>query len=113
MTTLVSAIPMHSRNTMASTLLRWAPILLLVAFAALIFLVPDLAFAQDAKAKVTANAKKSYDLVFSWAYYICAAIIVLTGLGAMTGRMEWKTFGFVALGIGIIFSGTAIVDYFQ
>lgn len=113
MTTFVPAIPMQSRATIASTLMRWSPILLLVAFAALLYFVPELAFAQDAKAKVTANAQKSYDLVFTWAYYICAAIIVLTGLGAMTGRMEWKTFGFVALGIGIIFSGTAIVDYFK
>ncbi|CAD7741347.1 hypothetical protein LMG31884_47590 (plasmid) [Xanthomonas hydrangeae] len=113
MTSFVPAISMQPRITVAPILMRWTPILLLVAFAALLFFVPDLAFAQDAKAKVGANAQKSYDLVFTWAYYICAAAIVLTGLGTMSGRMEPKTFGFVALGIGIIFSGTAIVDWFK
>ncbi len=110
MSTYVPAMPMQSR---ATALLRYWPMLLLIALVAAFAFFPELAMAQDAKAKVAANAKKSYELVFEWAYYICAAIIVLTGLGAMTGRMEWKTFGFVALGVGIIFSGTAIVDYFR
>jgi len=114
MTTYIAPSPRTPvLNSPASRATRWAPLALVavVMLAALLF--PELAFAEDAKAKIAATGKKAFDLVFSVVYWLCAIAVVGGGVGAMMGRMEWGRFGQIVAGIVVVFSATMMVDYFQ
>ena len=104
------AILSHPRTQSRVNLLAFT---MLAALTALLLLFPDLAFAQDAAGKVSATAKKAYDLVFSVVYYLCAIAVIVSGLAATFGRMEWGQFGKIVAGIVVVFSATAMVDYFK
>lgn len=91
----------------------WVTITLFAAFLLLTLLYPDQAFAQDARTKVAAAGQKAFDLVFSVVYWICGIAVVVSGLAATFGRMEWGRFGQIIAGIVVVFGATAIVDYFK
>lgn len=74
---------------------------------------PEIASAQDAKSKVAGAAQKAYDLIFSVVYWICGIAVIVSGLAATFGRMEWSQFGKIVAGIVVVFSATSIIDYFK
>lgn len=116
MTTFVQPrLQRSSPPTLDQTAQRLHSLALLGLFALLVacLLFPELAFAQDAKAKIGAAAQGAYDLVFTIVYWICAIAVTVSGLGAMFGRMEWGRFGQIVAGIVVVFSATLIVDYFK
>lgn len=98
--------------TLATTVARWLPLAIL-AFVVVTVLFPEFAFAQDARQKIGEASQKAYDLVFTVVYWICAIAVIVSGLGATFGRMEWGRFGQIVAGIVVVFSSTLIVDYFQ
>lgn len=93
----------------ASKAMLWGVLIL----AALALIFPELAFAQDAKAKIAGAGQKAYDIVFEVVYWLCLIAVIGAGAAAMFGRIEWSKFGQLVLGIVIIFSATAVVDYFR
>ncbi len=100
-------------STLNEKYLRWAAFALVALVVGVMLFYPELAFAQDAKARIEAAGKKTYDLIFSIAYWLCAAAVVGVGFTAMSGRMEWSRAGYVALGVTIVFSALLLVDYFK
>ncbi|EMI47532.1 hypothetical protein C405_21019 [Stenotrophomonas maltophilia AU12-09] len=107
-----SALPQPTLLKLGARLKAYAPIIIMAAVLAVLMLYPDPAFA-DAKAKVAENGKKGFDLFLEWAQYAAGAVIIGIGLMTMAGRVELKTFGFAALGCGIVFSAAVIVEYFR
>lgn len=99
--------------TMAAKAISWAPFALISVLVLVALLFPEYAFAQDAKQKVGAAAKKAFDIVFEIVYWMCAIAVVVAGLGATFGRMEWGKFGQIVAGIVVVFASTLIVDYFK
>lgn len=98
-----------------NNVLKNMPMIVMALLVGLAALFPEVAFAQSsgAAAKVADAGSKSYDLIFSFAYWACAIAVIVCGGAAMFGRMEWTRFGQVVLGITIIFCSTGIVDYFK
>lgn len=95
-----------------TTAIRWLPVVLM-ALVLLSMFFPEVAFAQEARQKVADAGKKAYDLVFSVVYWLCGIAVVIAGLGATFGRMEWGRFGQIVAGIVVVFSSMMIVEYFQ
>jgi type IV secretory pathway VirB2 component (pilin) len=44
---------------------------------------------------------------------LCTIALIVFGILALTGNIQWKTFGGIAIGASIIFGAPAIVTYFQ
>lgn len=42
---------------------------------------------------------------------IAIVAVIVTGIMALTGRVEWLRFGYVLLGVVIVFGAAGIVDY--
>lgn len=116
MTTFVPAMRVlraPQAPTIASTAERLMPFAVVALVFAVCMLFPDLAFAQDAKAKVSQAGKDAFDLVFAIVYWVCGIAVMVAGLGATFGRMEWGRFGQIVAGIVVVFSAAMIVDYFK
>lgn len=114
MTTFVPArrmTPNLSARTEAA--LRWAVFGSFAFVVAVALFYPELAFAQDARTRVGESAQKAFDLVFEVVYWICAIAVVVCGLAATFGRMEWGRFGQIVAGIVVVFGAVGIVDYFK
>ncbi|MBV6855869.1 MULTISPECIES: TrbC/VirB2 family protein [Xanthomonas] len=96
-----------------SNLLKFLPMIAMTLVVAVVAMFPEMALAAGAADKVAAAGEKSYDLVYSFVYWACAIAVVVCGVATAMGRMELNRLGQVAIGITIVFSGTAIVDYFK
>lgn len=111
----VRPIPTHAfpSSPGIARAMQWAPFVMtaLLVLSALLF--PEMAFAQDAKQKIADAGKKSFDLVFSVAYWICGIAVIVTGLGATFGDMQWSRFGKVVAGTVVVFCAELIINYFQ
>lgn len=44
---------------------------------------------------------------------LCTIALIVFGILALTGNIQWKTFGGIAIGASIIFGAPAIVTYLQ
>lgn len=44
---------------------------------------------------------------------LCTIALIVFGLLALTGNIQWKTFGGIAIGACVIFGAPAIVTYLQ
>lgn len=44
---------------------------------------------------------------------LCTLALIVAGIMALTGNIQWKTFGGIAFGAAIIFGAPAIVTYLQ
>ncbi len=113
------------KNSSHGQMLRKAPlldlerVLILIAIFALIFFFVDAAHAASTSSlggkalDDTALGKGIQSLVEVMNGKIARAIAVLgiigMGIGALTGRVEWSKVFIVLIGVGIVFSASAIV----
>lgn len=44
---------------------------------------------------------------------LCTIALIVFGILALTGNIQWKTFGGIAIGASIVFGAPAIVTYLQ
>ena len=112
-TTFIQPRRMPSPSRLTNLQIRWLVLAGFATFLLLTLFYPDQAFAQDARSKVAGAGQKAFDLVFSVVYWLCGIAVVVSGLGATFGRMEWGRFGQIVAGIVVVFSATIIVDYFK
>ncbi len=92
--------------------LRWV---VLCVVALMLFLASDAALAQTTDAFATsALGTALQNLVFTLngtvARSLAIVAVIGTGIAALTGRMEWSKSMVVVLGVGLIFSATALIN---
>lgn len=85
----------------------------LVFLSALLFLVPDHAYAAGGPAAWEKALQTIVDYMTGNTGRLLATIAVAAlGYGAYTGRISWSRAITVAIGIGIVFGAATIVDLF-
>lgn len=91
---------------------RLSTVLVLLCLLA-VFVLPELAFAQDAQSIIKSKTDTAYNLVYTLVYGCLSIGLLVVFLMAAFGRMEWARFAQVCgaiVGVGCI---TVIIQTFQ